>query len=58
MTPRCHLELLTIDSPDERRFYEIEAAANQWAGIFCPVGAQEWPHLEQITQELEGGEAL
>ena len=25
-----YVELLTIDSPDERRFYEIEAAANQW----------------------------
>lgn len=26
-----YVELLTIDSPDERRFYEIEAAANQWS---------------------------
>jgi predicted nuclease of restriction endonuclease-like (RecB) superfamily len=25
-----YVELLTIDSPDERRFYEIEAATNQW----------------------------
>jgi predicted nuclease of restriction endonuclease-like (RecB) superfamily len=25
-----YVELLTIDSTDERRFYEIEAAANQW----------------------------
>ena len=25
-----YVELLTIDSPDARRFYEIEAAANQW----------------------------
>jgi predicted nuclease of restriction endonuclease-like (RecB) superfamily len=25
-----YVELLTIDSPDERHFYEIEAAANQW----------------------------
>jgi predicted nuclease of restriction endonuclease-like (RecB) superfamily len=25
-----YVELLTIDSADERRFYEIEAAANQW----------------------------
>jgi len=25
-----YVELLTINSPDERRFYEIEAAANQW----------------------------
>ena len=26
-----YVELLTIDSPDERRFYEIKAAANQWS---------------------------
>jgi len=26
-----YVSLLTIDSPDERRFYEIEAAANQWS---------------------------
>lgn len=26
-----YVELLTIESPDERRFYEIEAAANQWS---------------------------
>jgi predicted nuclease of restriction endonuclease-like (RecB) superfamily len=26
-----YVELLTIASPDERRFYEIEAAANQWS---------------------------
>jgi predicted nuclease of restriction endonuclease-like (RecB) superfamily len=26
-----YVELLTIDSADERRFYEIEAAANQWS---------------------------
>lgn len=26
-----YVELLTIDSPDERRFYEIEAAANHWS---------------------------
>lgn len=26
-----YVELLTIDSSDERRFYEIEAAANQWS---------------------------
>jgi predicted nuclease of restriction endonuclease-like (RecB) superfamily len=26
-----YVELLTLDSPDERRFYEIEAAANQWS---------------------------
>lgn len=26
-----YVELLTIDCPDERRFYEIEAAANQWS---------------------------
>jgi predicted nuclease of restriction endonuclease-like (RecB) superfamily len=26
-----YVELLTIDSPDERRFYEIESAANQWS---------------------------
>ena len=26
-----YVELLTIDSPDERRFYEIEAAANPWS---------------------------
>lgn len=26
-----YVELLTIDSPDERRFYEIEAVANQWS---------------------------
>src|ERR1035437_5707553 len=25
-----YVELLTIDSPEERRFYEIEATANQW----------------------------
>ena len=25
-----YVELLTIESPDERHFYEIEAAANQW----------------------------
>lgn len=25
-----YVELLTLDDPDERRFYEIEAAANQW----------------------------
>jgi hypothetical protein len=27
-----------------------------WAGMVCPVGAQELPCLEQITHELEGGE--
>ena len=27
-----------------------------WAGIVCPVGAQEVPRLEQITHDLEGGE--
>jgi hypothetical protein len=27
-----------------------------WAGIVCPVGAQEVPRFEQITQDLEGGE--
>ncbi|MCX6875287.1 MAG: PDDEXK nuclease domain-containing protein [Verrucomicrobia bacterium] len=26
-----YVTLLTIDHPDERRFYEIEAAANQWS---------------------------
>ena len=26
-----YVELLTIESPEERRFYEIEAAANQWS---------------------------
>ena len=26
-----YVSLLTISSPDERRFYEIEAAANQWS---------------------------
>lgn len=26
-----YVELLTIESEDERRFYEIEAAANQWS---------------------------
>ncbi|MCK4304338.1 MAG: DUF1016 family protein [Candidatus Eisenbacteria sp.] len=26
-----HVALLTIDNPDERRFYEIEAAQNQWS---------------------------
>lgn len=26
-----YVELLTIESDDERRFYEIEAAANQWS---------------------------
>lgn len=26
-----YVELLTIDSTDERRFYEIETAANQWS---------------------------
>ncbi len=26
-----YVELLTIDDADERRFYEIEAAANQWS---------------------------
>jgi predicted nuclease of restriction endonuclease-like (RecB) superfamily len=26
-----YVALLTIDSPDERRFYEIEAAQNQWS---------------------------
>ena len=26
-----YVALLTIDSPDERSFYEIEAAANQWS---------------------------
>lgn len=26
-----YVTLLSIDSPDERRFYEIEAAANQWS---------------------------
>lgn len=26
-----YVELLTLDDPDERRFYEIEAAANQWS---------------------------
>lgn len=26
-----YVELLTIDNPDERRFYEIEAAQNQWS---------------------------
>ena len=26
-----YVTLLTIDSPEERRFYEIEAAANQWS---------------------------
>ena len=26
-----YVELLTIDSADERRFYEIETAANQWS---------------------------
>jgi ribosomal protein S14 len=26
-----YVTLLTLDSPDERRFYEIEAAANQWS---------------------------
>jgi predicted nuclease of restriction endonuclease-like (RecB) superfamily len=26
-----YVELLTIDSPDERRFYEIETAANNWS---------------------------
>ena len=26
-----YVSLLTIDSPDERRFYEIEAAQNQWS---------------------------
>jgi predicted nuclease of restriction endonuclease-like (RecB) superfamily len=36
--PRCftlgwshYVELLTLDDSDERRFYEIEAAANQWS---------------------------
>ena len=27
-----------------------------WAGMVCPVGAQEVPRLEQITHDLEGGE--
>jgi hypothetical protein len=26
-----YVELLTIDSPEERRFYEIEATTNQWS---------------------------
>jgi len=26
-----YVELLTIDAAEERRFYEIEAAANQWS---------------------------
>lgn len=26
-----YVELLSIDSPEERSFYEIEAAANQWS---------------------------
>jgi hypothetical protein len=26
-----YVELLTIHSPDERRFYEIEATTNQWS---------------------------
>jgi predicted nuclease of restriction endonuclease-like (RecB) superfamily len=26
-----YVTLLTLDSPDERRFYEVEAAANQWS---------------------------
>lgn len=26
-----YVELLTLDSPEERSFYEIEAAANQWS---------------------------
>lgn len=26
-----YVSLLTIDTPEERRFYEIEAAANQWS---------------------------
>jgi len=26
-----YVSLLTVSSPDERRFYEIEAAANQWS---------------------------
>jgi predicted nuclease of restriction endonuclease-like (RecB) superfamily len=26
-----YVTLLTLDSPDERRFYEIETAANQWS---------------------------
>ena len=27
-----------------------------WAGMVCPVGAQEVPRFEQITHDLEGGE--
>ena len=27
-----------------------------WAGIVCPVGAQEVPRFEQITHDLEGSE--
>jgi DUF1016 N-terminal domain len=29
-----------------------------WAGMVCPVGAQEVSRLEQITHDLEGGETL
>lgn len=29
-----------------------------WAGMICPVGAQEVLRLEQITNKLEGGEPL
>ncbi len=37
-------------------FSSARPRALPWAGILCPVGAQEWPSLEQITHDLEGGE--
>jgi hypothetical protein len=39
-------------------FLSARPRALPWAGMACPVGAQELPRLEQITHELEGGEPL